>query len=606
MDKRTLLAFGLIFVVMIGWSYLYRAIYGSPVQEGAADSTRVATESSAADVAGAPAVEGDGFAGIVSGGAAAEGAATPGGAMNPTEKTPAEYLDFDVVGEPGGAFRVETPLYRIEIDPRGGHLRRWNGKLFRGSEGEGEVDLIPVAADHAEPGGDLIFFEHGELDLSGAVFTSEGPGSLDLTGGDRSGELVLRADTRGGVVVRKVFTFHPDRYDFDLALQVEQPDGGNPWVGEAVRVRFVWDAGIASTERKDAASSSHFRSFVSAGDDLVFRRRADLRKGAAKVSHDLQGSVKFAGLQNKYFHIAGLVPAPGEGRVIEGRAGIGGDPDRGELSWWLELPLREEERRGTAVSRLRLYFGPSLSENLREMGGGLDHTVELGARIVRPLTLLLLKGMHLMHRWVTNYGLIIVIFSVLTKLAFYPLTQSSTRSMKKMAELQPKLKAIQAKYKDNREKASQETMRLYKEEKVNPLGGCLPLLLQMPIFIALYQGLYNDIALRQKPFVSWITDLAQPDVLFELPVRLPFVGNEFHLLPVLMAVGMYFQSKLTPTTVGTGGQMAMMNALLPFFMLFVFYNMPSGLVIYWTVNTVMQLYQSWRINVTAPAAGGAK
>jgi YidC/Oxa1 family membrane protein insertase len=136
------------------------------------------------------------------------------------------------------------------------------------------------------------------------------------------------------------------------------------------------------------------------------------------------------------------------------------------------------------------------------------------------------------------------------------------------------------------------------------MAGCLPLLVQMPVFIALYQALRNTIALRQAPFALWMNDLASPDALFQLPISLPFLGSSFNLLPVLMAVSMYFQTKMTPSA-ASGGQMAVMNSIMPFMMLFIFYNMPSGLVLYWLVNTVMQIYQTWRINSTAPATGGA-
>jgi YidC/Oxa1 family membrane protein insertase len=223
----------------------------------------------------------------------------------------------------------------------------------------------------------------------------------------------------------------------------------------------------------------------------------------------------------------------------------------------------------------------------------------------RPLSELILTTMLWLYRWIPNYGIIIIILSVLTKLMFYPLTRTSTKSMKKMQELQPKLKVLQEKYKDNRQKLSEATMELYKKEKVNPMAGCLPLLVQSPVFIALFQALRNTIALRQAPFVLWIDDLAQPDALFQLPFSLPILGSNFNILPILMSLSMYLQTKLTPSA-ASGGQMALMNTMLPFMMLIFFYNMPSGLVLYWLVNTVMTIYQTWRIHRTAPTTGGAQ
>ena len=259
-----------------------------------------------------------------------------------------------------------------------------------------------------------------------------------------------------------------------------------------------------------------------------------------------------------------------------------------------------------AGARLSFYIGPIQYEVLKSYGVGLEKSVDLGWKIFHPLAGLILRFMNWLYRWLPNYGVIIILISVLTKALFYPLTVSSTRSMKRMQEVQPKMKALQEKYKNNQEKLSQEMMRLYKEEKINPMGGCLPMLLQMPVFIALYQALRGDIALRQAPFVGWIHDLGQPDALFRLPVALPFVGDEFNLLPLLMAATTYWQVKITPSAPPGGGSMAMMNKLMPVMMLVFFYSFPSGLVLYWLVNNLLTIYQTWRIHTTTPVRGGAQ
>ncbi len=149
---------------------------------------------------------------------------------------------------------------------------------------------------------------------------------------------------------------------------------------------------------------------------------------------------------------------------------------------------------------------------------------------------------------------------------------------------------------------------MYKEEGVNPMAGmagCMPMLIQMPVFLALYQVLYNMVDLRMAPWVLWINDLSQPDALFMLPFSLPLIGSYFNLLPLIMAAATWFQSKMTPQS-GMGGQMASMTTIMPIMMLFFLYNMPSGLVIYWTINTAVTAFQSWRIHSAVPAAGGAQ
>jgi YidC/Oxa1 family membrane protein insertase len=249
---------------------------------------------------------------------------------------------------------------------------------------------------------------------------------------------------------------------------------------------------------------------------------------------------------------------------------------------------------------LTLYVGPQEADRLKAYGIGLEKTMDLGWALFRPLTEATLWIMDQMRRFIPNYGVIIILFSVLTKLAFYPLTRTSTRSMKKMQMLQPKIKALQEKYKDNQEKQSKAMMELYKKENVNPMSGCLPLLLQMPVFVALYQALAHTIALRNTPFVWWIDDLSKPDALFSFGgFALPLVGwTDFNLLPLLMTATMVIQTRMTPTGQAQG-QMAMMNTLMPVMMFFFFYQMPSGLVLYWLVNNLMTIYQTWRIHQTA-------
>jgi YidC/Oxa1 family membrane protein insertase len=207
-----------------------------------------------------------------------------------------------------------------------------------------------------------------------------------------------------------------------------------------------------------------------------------------------------------------------------------------------------------------------------------------------------------MGSFIPNIGVVIIILSILTKVLFYRLTHKSFKSMKDMQRLQPKLKELQEKYKDDKNKLNQATMALYKEAGVNPLGGCLPLLFQMPVFIALFSVLRNTIELRGAPFVLWINDLSSPDVLFDHGVNLPFLGSELHLLPLLMGVAMYVQSKTgggSPTggpAAGAAGQQKMMQTMMPIMFTVLFYGMPSGLVLYWLVNNIFSIVQQYIVH----------
>jgi YidC/Oxa1 family membrane protein insertase len=410
------------------------------------------------------------------------------------------------------------------------------------------------------------------------------------------------------LVVRKTYRFVPDRYDMDVTLEVggRDPAAAAAWertLGSPVEARIGWGQGIASTERNKRWEAPGFRSFEMVGEELVFRNARALSGGAEKATAEAKGTVRFAGVQNKYFTIAGLVPAS-QASPVEGRARISGDPTAAVQTWSIVLPLQPVP--GGEASSLSLYVGPTEFALLKSYGVGLEKTVDLGWKLFHPIAEAVLRLMTWMYRWLPNYGVIIILLSIITKVGFYPLTRSSTRSMKRLQEVQPKLKAIQEKYKNNQQKLGEEMMKLYREEKINPLGGCLPTLVQMPVFIALYQVLRGDIALRQAPFALWIHDLGQPDALFRLPVALPFLGNEFNLLPLMMAATTYWQMKLTPTAPGANPSMAMMNKLMPVMMLFFFYGFPSGLVLYWLVNNLLTIYQTWRIHSTTPVTGGAQ
>ncbi len=200
----------------------------------------------------------------------------------------------------------------------------------------------------------------------------------------------------------------------------------------------------------------------------------------------------------------------------------------------------------------------------------------------------LLLALQFFNSWFHNWGWSIVAITCLIKLAFTPLTHMSFESMKKMQAVQPKVKALQEKYKKNPQEMNKHVMELYKKHKVNPLGGCLPMVLQMPIFIAFYQVLYQAIELKGAPFIFWITDLSGPDKLFTLPFALPFLGDAVNVLPILMLGSMVWQQKLTPA-MSADPMQAKMMMFMPVIFGFIFYNLPSGLVLYWTLNNILTI-----------------
>jgi YidC/Oxa1 family membrane protein insertase len=250
---------------------------------------------------------------------------------------------------------------------------------------------------------------------------------------------------------------------------------------------------------------------------------------------------------------------------------------------------------------IKVFAGPKQAGLLAAAGPGLEELIDYGwfAFLAKPLVWL----MQASNRVTGNYGIDIILLTILIKILFFPLTQKSMASMRKMQELAPVLNKLKEKYKGDMQRLNQETMQLYKTYKINPLSGCLPMLAQIPVFIALYKGLLVTIELRHAPFFLWINDLSAPEYLwdihiagFTLPIR---------LLPLLMGASMFIQQKMTPSMSMDPMQQKMM-LLMPVVFTFMFWGFPTGLVVYWLVNNVLSIGQQWMYNRQADAAKAAK
>jgi len=536
---------------------------------------------------------------------AAENTIKPGLDFEPTLNNTGPH---GFIAGSGSPVVIETPLYKVTIDPAGATVSSWIGKEFKGANGDSNVELVPGFAPKE---GDQIKFENGTLSLAQAGFVTSSPSKVVII---NKQQVRFEAETNSGIVIGKTFTFNPDSYDYDVTYDVNRstPDVNSELsiqLGEPVSAVIGWYRGIESTEeavKTMAARSMHsFRSFAMVGQELAFRKRKDLDNGNTDAFGTWRGSVRFAGVQNKYFMSTVFIPNSLT-EVSEGIIKLGGDFEANQQSFSVELPLRENH-----PASISFYHGPSKFNILTQYNCSLEKAVNLGWKWVQPISTLMLHVMNWIHKYIPNYGWVIVVISILSKLVFFPLTSKGTKSMKKMQEsqarLKPKMDALKKKCGSDSKRYNQEMMLLYKEEGVNPMAGmagCLPMLIQMPVFIALYQVLYNMVDLRFTPFVGWISDLSQPDALFALPFTLPLIGSNFNLLPILMALATFYQTKLTPQTGAQGGQMAAMQNIMPIMMLFFLYNMPSGLVIYWTINTVMTALQTWWVGRKPSAPEG--
>ena len=291
------------------------------------------------------------------------------------------------------------------------------------------------------------------------------------------------------------------------------------------------------------------------------------------------GNVSWVTLRNKYFSIILKPFAATEGsfsKLLDGK----------QLHAGIDMARLTIPANSAVTHNFLLYVGANDHKKLESLNLGLEQTV--GSGVFAGIGKLLLVILRFFYGLVHNWGTSIILLTLLISIVFYPLTAKSLGSMKQMQALQPEIKKLQQEHKGNPQKLNREMMKLYKEYKINPLGGCFPLLLQMPIFIALYQTLVKTVELRGAHFL-WIKDLSGPDAAYTFSTSLPIIGNSINILPILMIVAMVIQQKISHISASTpeAAQQQKMMAFMPLLFGVIFYNLPSGLVLYWLTNTVL-------------------
>ena len=467
---------------------------------------------------------------------------------------------------------VRTPLQEITLSTQGGVIV--SCKLLKYNYLEGiNVELIPPNGLGL---GVYLRQANDKEDLSSIeFFTPETNVQVD-PGQQRSVSMV--AELGNGRRLEKILTFHGDRYGIDLKLRYEGFDNDT----EAI---LAWEKGIAFTEREPDIDLPETRAFAYINEERV---EILLDDGEAETWSD-KGALKWAGIRNKYFLIS-YVPTDTEQRssVV-----LRGDRQGSQLLPDYSIQVgRRLERSGSWNSTV--YIGPLSYDELISYEAELEQAIDFGWPIINQVSRFLLILFIAAHQFIPNYGWIIVLFAVVIKIIVYPLTHKTYESAAKMQEIAPKITALREKYKNDNQRLSRETMNLYKEEGVNPLGGCLPLLLQMPIFMSLYNLFGKTIELRQASFMLWIQDLSLPDEII-------IAGFGLHVLPLLMAISMFVQQKMTMKD----PKQAMLVYMMPVMMIFIFWTMSSGLVLYWTLFNVLTIGQQLLVNhLKKDATGG--
>jgi YidC/Oxa1 family membrane protein insertase len=398
--------------------------------------------------------------------------------------------------------------------------------------------------------------------------------------------LTFTARDSSGMMVRQTWQVRPDNYALDL--EVELRDVPPAWrLSNYSLTTRSWPL-LNESDVQNEVTSLRATSLV--GTSLHREHSGAMKKGP-KI---FNGNVQWAAVQTRYFLGATAVVQGSSQAAVATAQQLELTPDQIErlpadrrgpqtvMAHALVMALPGETK---PVNRFVVYFGPAEHFRLRDLKVGLDRMVDLGWAWLHPFSELLLRVLKALHSVVRNYGVAIVLLATLVRLLLHPLNMMSMRSMRAMQKLQPEIERIRKKYEKDPQALNTAIMAIYKENKVNPAGGCLPMVVQMPIFFALYAVLFNAIELRQAPFVSWIHDLSAPDTLLmlgPLPLR---------LLPLIMAASGLLSQKLTPTDPRQAPTMYMMNI----FMVVFFYGVPSGLVLYWTVMNLLTAFQQWLV-----------
>jgi YidC/Oxa1 family membrane protein insertase len=406
-------------------------------------------------------------------------------------------------------------------------------------------------------------------------------------------EVLQRAQNDAGVLTRKI-RLDERGYGFDVELTFES-HRADPvdasfellWPGQTSERPDFREFSLVAYGESDGVTRT---PVVSAGQPGFFGFGGG-ENGVEKIAT----TSVWAGTDLRYF--AGLVidPNPRGGFDVQFEAIEEGD------SALARIKTRSSAigAGGSVAQNLRGYIGPKSIDELAEAGSGLEYSINRGYSWIEPLVRLFEIALDKLYVVIPNYGLAIIVLTMLVRLVVSPLMVRQMRSAEKMRMVQPKVKALQEKFKDDRQKQSEEMMKLWKEEGINPLGGCLPLLFQFPVLIGLFFALQSSIGLRHAPFALWINDLSQPATLFVLP------GLDFpiRILPLIMAGSMFLQQKMTPTTGMDPAQAKMMLIMMPGMMLVFSYTFPSGLVLYWTVSNILGIaHQYWIRNKMQPAS----
>ncbi len=460
---------------------------------------------------------------------------------------------------------VENDVFSAVISSRNGAVQKFVLKKYKDVAGPDGKEII-LFDQTRSPGYNLASNYPGFLPDGDVNFTPS-TDRLTLTGAEVK-SLDLAFTDSSGISIRKTYTFAGNKYP--ILLEQTVANKSSQVISGQMQLSLL---NPSAKPKNDAGRFEVYGPVTLSDSGVSFDAITDLTKSEKSYSK----GVKWSGFGDKYFLSA----------VISNGAGISTVTlkDQNGIVSQKFASLKTDIKPGQAVtSSCNLFLGPKDIDILKSQSAQLEEAIDLGwfSALAKPL----LHSLKLLYRYVHNYGLAIIVITVILKILFFPLTHKSYKSMKEMQKLQPMMQKLKDKFKDDRDGLNRAVMELYKTHKVNPMGGCLPMIVQIPVFFGLYKALMFSIELRHAPFYFWLQDLSAKD--------------PYYVTPIIMGATMFIQQKMTPTNMDP--VQAKMMLALPVVFTFMFLSFPSGLVLYWLVNNILTIAQQAYINRTLKEA----
>lgn len=475
--------------------------------------------------------------------------------------------------KPSRTVTVKTPLYKVKISEKGAVFKSYVLNNYRKTI-DADSPLLEMISPDILGGTIRLGFAGNSLGgLDDAVFSADlGDDAVDVY--NKPKEISFAWISSQGVVVEKKYLFSPENYMIDLSVTIKNLSG-----------KTIRDSLILSLVRPAEVEKSRYG--FAGPSALINNKLKQIKTKKIKDKNIHTGKVKWVAVQNRYFMSAIIPDEPVD-------AGMHLYMDKKILQNSYVQPESVIESGVKHVFKYKLFFGPKSMKVLKGLDYDLVKAVNFGMFdiIAKPCVWIM---DFIYDHFIPNYGVAIILLTLFTKVILWPLGNKSYKSMAEMKKIQPLMAEIKEKYKDDKKRMNEEVMGLYKTYKVNPMGGCLPMVAQIPIFFALYRMLYEAIELRHAPFFWWVNDLSAPDRLFRFDVSIPFMQPPYGIpvLTIIMGASMFIQQKMSPP-MGDATQAKMMM-LMPLVFTVMFINFSSGLVLYWLVNNIISMAQQYYI-----------